>query len=564
MSGTLFRGGVYNLVPNNNPILIPNAAWTIGIKIAVPFAGVNGYPNINEWGCLLSSGWFNTGFNEIKWYLNTYNGFISTNYGVKDQESTGTPNLGGCVPANHPIPKGYIWLFLRRKANGSWGEAYVEEGDTFANFFSATAPSTLTGAIGGMTGGGGSATEWYIGNIPDFQNVIARTYWASNIIDEFFISTHEFTDAEMQALATLSTPTTVAAQAGGQANLLRHYKFSNAPDTLIDLSNNNKNGVWVAPDYGASIAPWYPTVSKLAVVDQVVTDPTYATDYTRSFAAVSNSSNFTDTGLTVVSGAFQVRSNILIANAINTRSRVRLSTIPQDTVYLRAEYLNVWNADGDPTYVGIGLSTADGANGYEIEGGSGGFTFREIKAGTPTLTATFVSQGDDLNRTYAVELDDGFINFYTKASGSSTYVLRGRMVNTVGGQLYPTYISETTTGGLGKGAQALTFKTAPAVGGQQGGGGGPTTIPGINLDLRDISTVGIPFLPEGTSVQMSLLESTGEGAGVYTTYNGTVGANGVITFTDNTWANGQEKRCFLEASGIGSPPFVFTVEDITV
>lgn len=567
MSGTLFRGGVYNLVPSNNPIALPNGEWTIGIKLNVPFIGATGYPNINEWGTLFSLGWYSGSalLNEIKWYLNTNLGNISTNVSVRDTAGNGASGVSGCIPASHPIPKGDLWLFLRRAANGSWGEAYVEVGDTFANFYSNTGAGTLTAGLGGMTGNGGTApTEMYIGNIPDFAHNLAKTYWLQQVVKEFYIANRYIADAEIQALATTSTSTSVSTANGGQANLIRHYRFDSAPDTLIDLSNNNKNGVWVAPDYGASIAPWYPTVSKLAVVDQVVTDPTYATDYTRSFAAVSNTSNFTDTGLTVVSGAFQVRSNILIANAINTRSRVRLSTIPQDTVYLRAEYLNVWNADGDPTYVGIGLSTADGANGYEIEGGSGGFTFREIKAGTPTLTATFVSQGDDLNRTYAVELDDGFINFYTKASGSSTYVLRGRMVNTVGGQLYPTYISETTTGGLGKGAQALTFKTAPAVGGQQGGGGGPTTIPGINLDLRDISTVGIPFLPEGTSVQMSLLESTGEGAGVYTTYNGTVGANGVITFTDNTWANGQEKRCFLEASGIGSPPFVFTVEDITV
>jgi serralysin len=223
--------------------------------------------------------------------------------------------------------------------------------------------------------------------------------------------------------------------------------------------------VWVVPNYGSSIAPWYPTISKLPTPDQVLTDPSYTAGYTRSFAAVGNTAGFTDTGLTVVSGAFQVRSNILIADAINTRSKVRLTTIPNDTVYLRAEYVNVWNNDGDPTYVGIGLCTSDGTSGYELESSSGGFVVREIKSGATTLSATASSQGDDLNRTYAVELDDGYINFYSKASGSSVYVLRSRMPNTIGSQLYPTYISETTSGGLGKGASALLFETAEAVGG---------------------------------------------------------------------------------------------------
>jgi hypothetical protein len=440
----------------------------------------------------------------------------------------------------------------------------VEEGDTFANFFSSTAGSTLAAGIGGMTGSGGTApTEWYIGNIPDFAHNIAKTYWLQQTVQEFFISNHYCTDAEIQALATTSTPTTVATAVGGQANLIRHYKFLNAPDTLIDLSNNNKNATWLAPNYGSAIAPWYPTVSKLAVVDQNVTDPTYVDDYTRNFAAVANSNPFTDTGLTVVSGTMQVRSNMVIAGSLDTRSRIRLSTIPQDTTYLRAEYLNVWNADGDPTYTGIGLCTADGANGYELESTSGGFAVKEIKAGVVTLSSVFTSQGDDLNRTYAVELDDGYINFYSKASGSNVYVLRGKMVNTVGGQLYPTYISETTTGGLGKGARAITFRTAPAIGGSQGGGGGqPVTVPGIQFNIRDSSTNGSPFLASGTSVTMTVYaDGTPD---IVEVYSGTIGANGSVTFTDNAWVVGANKVCVLEAGGIKQGGIPFQVVSIPV
>lgn len=517
-AGTLFRGGVYNLVPNNNPIALPNGEWTIGIKLHAPFIGNNpGFPNIPEWSTLLSVGWISGSaiLNEIKWYLNTALGVLSTNVSVRDTTGAGNSGIGLSIPVNHPIPKGNFWLFLRRAADGTWGEAYVEEGDTFTNFFTANANAQLAAGIGGMTGSGGTApTEWYIGNIPDFAHNLARTYWLNETVQEFFIATRRMSDAEIQALATTSVATTVAVANGGQANLLRHYLFNGAPDTLIDLSNNAKDGVWEAPDYGASIAPWYPTVSKLAIGDQVVTDPTYTNGYDRSFAAVSNTSNFTDAGLTVVTGAFQVRSNILIANAINTRSKVRLSTIPQDTVYLRAEYLNVWNNDGDPTYVGIGLCTADGTSGYELESTSGGFALREVKAGVATLTSTFTNQGDDLNRTYAIELDDGYINFYTKASGASVYVLRGRMVNTVSGQLYPTYISETATGGLGKGASALTFKTALAVGGGQAVVA-PSFASNFSVNVAENSTTVGTFAATSTGGEAPVYSLTGADAALF-------------------------------------------------
>lgn len=573
-AGTLFRGGVYNLVPNNNPIALPNGEWTIGIKLNIPFMGeagfaqlsAVGYPNITEWGILLSVGWFNGSalLNEIKWYLNTYQGMLSTNASVKDTAGGGSSNLSS-IPANKPLPKGNIWLFLRRGADGSWGEAYVEEGDTFTAFASSNAGSTLTAGIGGMTGSGGTApTEWYIGNISDFAHNTARAYWLQQIVQEFFISNRHISDAEIQALATTSTTTTVATANGGQANLIRHYKFNNAPDTLVDLSNNNKNGTWVAPNYGAAIAPWYPTVSKLAIEDQNVTDPVYVNNYTRSFAAVSNTSGFTDTGLTIVSGAFQVRSNLLIGSVNNIRSVIRLSTIPQDTGYLRAEYLNLWNNDGDPAYTGIGLLTADGTSGYILESTSSGFALREVKSGVNTLSSVMNSQGPDANRTYAVELDDGLINFYVKNEGASVYVLRGKMVNTVSGQLYPAYISEVTTGGLGKGASVLTFKTAPAIGGTQGGGGGggPTTVPGITFQIRDASTNGSPFVASGQTVTMTVYADGSPD--VVEQFTGTTGANGSVTFTNNAWAAGQNKVCVLVVGGISQGNIPFQVIDITV
>lgn len=559
MTGTLFRGGIYTITPST-PIELPNAAWTIGVKMYVPFHAEWQkifYPGMSDWSNILSVGDFGAGWNELKWYINTGDGWLSTNYLAKDKMGSGG-GYDGIPTGVVPIPDANIWMFLRRHADGTWGHLYVEEGPTGTNLVSQTAPSTLTGVLGGMNGG--NMTQWMIGNISDFQSNTGRNYWFKHGMFEFFIANHYITDQEAINLASTNTPVAVPAIVG-QSNLIRYFKFDDAPDVLVDLSDAGIPGFWDTPDYGATINSWYPTESKLIMPVQHPPQ-TYTAQFSDTFTGDPNTPSYTPAGVTIATGSLQILNGKLMAGAFDQRARARLTTIPTDHGYLKCEFKVLSDNNGAPTFKGGGLLSADGLNGYYLTANSNGSrSMYEVTNGSATVSVVPTATIDDANVTYTITADDGFISFYRKLSGSSVAVLQTRMINRhTAIQLYPTIISEITAAGFGKGFTEVKFETALTVGATGGGGGGGGTTPGITFELKDASANGAPALAAGTTVTLVVYEDGTPD--VVETYTSTTDANGSVTFTDAAWTVGATKNCIIKAGTIRQGGIQFTVLEV--
>lgn len=86
------------------------------------------------------------------------------------------------------------------------------------------------------------------------------------------------------------------------------------------------------------------------------------------------------------------------------------------------------------------------------------------------------------------------------------------------------------------------------------------TLPGVILQLRDIGTAGLPWIPNGTSVDI-IIYADGS-PDVVVPYTIAVTTNGTIRLTDAAWTVGATKNAVVKVGSTLSQAFTFTVADV--